>query len=63
MEKIKINLSAAQYSKLSLDAQTFGFLKKGTEEANLNAFLNTLIANAYRSRYDKERLIHGHQEL
>lgn len=60
MEKIKINLSTTQYAKLSLDAQTFGFLKKGSEEANLNAFLNTLIANAYHSRYEKERLIHDH---
>jgi hypothetical protein len=60
VDKIKINLSPVQYDKLCLDAQTFGFLKKGSEEPNLNAFLNTLIANAYRSRYDKERLIHDH---
>jgi len=60
VEKIKINLSPEQYGKLSVDAQTFGFLKKGTEEANLNAFLNTLIANAYHARYEKERLIHDH---
>lgn len=58
MEKIKINLSSTQYAKLMNDAQTFGFYKKENEEANLNSFLNTLIVNAYKLRYEKERLIH-----
>jgi hypothetical protein len=60
MDKIKINLSKTQYAKLNADALTFGFLKKGKQEANLNSFLNLLIANAYLSRYEKERRIHDH---